>query len=143
MLEQSIGPFKFLALRGQIAPPSERIEVLRRPGINGAAFMEMGRVSEEFVLRSQVDMVSPWHAHWWFGEYLKLKEDDPVPLVKDDVDMVSLIRPFIVKVIDVKMALIEARIGGVGGLNEPSEAWLEADWTLVAVELSSQEKEFV
>ncbi len=135
MADQSIGNFDFLILAGTVVPPSPRIEPFTRPGIDGVGFMNLGRQPEPFTLRSKVDAADLAAAYDEFELYLGLKDQNPVSLVKDGLASASSRAPFLVKVIDVKLAVCRAVIGVVGGISPPSGAWLEADWHLVAVEI--------
>ncbi len=134
-LTQRIGGFYFLALHGQVAPPSMRVEPVARPGIDGAAYWMLGVLGEPFVLRSQVDAVNLAYAQDAFDQYVLLKDAGPVILVKDSLDFTTATNPWKVKVLEVRLAACRKIVACVGGLNPPSLALLEADWQLQAVEV--------
>ena len=135
MAQSSIGDFYFLSLDGAVQPPSQRIEPFQRPGVEGTGFTAGGWAGVPFMLRSRVDGVNLVVCAQAFAEYLLYKEAGPKRLVKGGIDYYHDFRPWVVKVVDVKLALMESRLTAVGGLNWPSLAWLEADWTLIGVEL--------
>lgn len=136
MAVHKIGGNLFLALRGQVVPPSQRVVPVERPGVDGAGFLFLGRLPEPFTLRSQVDCQSLIDGQLRFDSYLELKDADGVELIKDSLAYLEAPRPWMVKVVDVQLVTLRAIIGMVGGLHWPSLAWLEADWTLVPVEVS-------
>ena len=134
-LTHRIGGFWFLTLLGQVAPPSMRVEPVVRPGIDGAAYWMLGRLGEPFILRSQVDAVNLAYAQDAFDQYVLLKEEGPVLLVKDGLDFTTATNPWIAKVLEVRLVACRAVAACVGGFNPPSLAFVEADWQLQAVEI--------
>jgi hypothetical protein len=130
-MSASIGQFEFLSLAGQVEPPKEECLLLSRPGVEGVAVWRVGKRGIKFTLRSTVDAESHAHARQLFAAYAATIGGEPVELVWDGLEMTD--EGFKVIVLDVRPVEIKAIIGGVGGLNYPSEGWCVCDWDLVAV----------
>lgn len=127
----SIGTFTFLALDGHPVPPRDECVVLTRPGVEGAAVWRSGARGTRFTLRSFVDAKDLEAARGLYAGYLAAIGGDPLELTW--YDLKSTDEGYKVVVLDCRPAEIKAIIGGVGGLNPPSEGWCECDWDLIAV----------
>jgi len=123
-----IGEFEFLTLHGRPSPPAEQVEVVARGGVDGLGIWRTGVRGQPFRMFSQVDAPSLEIAADEFERYQALIGQDPVEMVQDDV-----IRDWKVAVLGVQLVSRYAIMVPVGGLNFPSLAWLEAEWTLVAI----------
>jgi hypothetical protein len=128
-MQNSIGSFPFIDLAGPLGLPSSVIALLVRAGVDGQTLVDDGQRGEPFTLRSKLDVASMADGVNEFDGYRGLVGTDPVSLVYQDVDLDGLAS---FSVLGVKMVQLKALVGAVGGLNPPSGAWLEADWTLVA-----------
>ena len=80
-----------------------------------------------------------WTSHFlesaWleYAGYRELVGGDPQDLIYQDLDLASLDGIAGFAVTDIGMPFIRAIGGGSGGLRPPSLAYLECDWTLVAI----------
>lgn len=128
MLEHYIGPFQFVVLKGNPLLPTEQVELIQRPGVPGVGMLRTGVRGTPFTLLSKVDAPSVDDAHYLIRQYESIVGGDPVQLVKDSIWYGPLCFVLAVRSVDVR-----AIVGGVGGLNEESYAWAEAEWDLVAI----------
>jgi hypothetical protein len=130
----TIGPFVFIALRGEALPPQQRILADDRPGIDGTEFVQIGKKGEPFVLISQVDAQSYAAAKVFLRTYQEATTWDAQQLVQGGVSSVDL--GYKVKVLAVR-PLRMMTIRGATGLRHhpPSQGWIECQWDLVAVPL--------
>jgi hypothetical protein len=136
-MTHSIGAFTFVTLAGDPSPLKQQTLVLARPGVDGVAVWLLGTRGEKFTLRSAVDAGSFSDARGLFTQYKALIGGDPVKLVWNGLKMED--ETFAVIVLDVRPVSIRRILGGVGGLNAPSQGWCECDWDLVAVEQAPAE----
>jgi hypothetical protein len=129
-----IGDFEFIALRGEPVIPKQAVAIMDRPGIDGSEKILLGKKGVPFALVSQVDQASYQAAKETLLEYQDLIAEDSVALVQAGVDSEQL--GYRVQVLNVNEAPGGCRPirGAVGNaLNQPSEAFLEAIWELIAV----------
>lgn len=131
----SIGEHEFCTLDGPVSRRQERVRTVSRPGVPDHALWLENLAAEPFDLVSQVDCTSRADAETKFRQYVLLTGADPVKLVKGDVDFEATEG---VQHAVLRVEQIEARqiLTCVGGLNPPSEAWLVARWTLLAIPVS-------
>ena len=130
-MADSIGDESFVLLSGQIDDPSDQVEVIQRPGVDGVAFRLMGNHPSPFELVSLEDFSSLSGARDAMIAYKALKGGDPVDLVWQDVTPDDQ-----VKVIDVVQHELRAAtciIGGVNLANGSTGFLLRARWTLIFV----------
>lgn len=136
-MQNSIGTSEFTILKGQVVPPSERLESHERPGVNGTGFWKLGTAGHPFVLRSIVDCASLADAEHTFSDYLSHKGDAVLTLIKDGMDYSAHVTPaWGVKVVDVRQVELTARGAIVGGLNvtDGNDGYvLVCEWSLVAM----------
>ncbi|HUX16796.1 MAG TPA: hypothetical protein VMW52_10015 [Phycisphaerae bacterium] len=130
-----LGSIPVLAFRGNPERLKEIAMVLMRPGVEGVAVWRSAKKGLPFQLRSESDAYNLGHATALYRNYCNQIAQDPQPIMWKGLD---LSRDKIgVVVLDVKMVLCQRQILGVGGLFYPSLAWLECDWNMVAVPLTS------
>ena len=129
LVANSIGEFEFLELGGFPAPLKERISVLTRAGVDGVTLLADGVRGEEFILRSKVDHEDMEAA---LEAYLAHAAEigSLVDIVYQDQLLNDGDHKFVI--LDVTIAVLHALGGAVGGLHDPSYAWLECDWRLIA-----------
>lgn len=130
-MSDSIDSFSFLALRGTPVWPVEQVKVIQRAGVDGSAFLYLGKNCPPFQLSSIVDVASMAVGAALLLSYQALTEDEPVALVQGSVDWSAA--DLWVKVLNVQQKALQAAVT-VGGLNPPSLAILEATWTLQGIE---------
>jgi hypothetical protein len=132
LVENSIHTFQFIDLAGQPDPLKPQIQVVTRAGVDGVTLVNDGTRGTPFVLRSKVDQTSLATARQTFLSYRDLIGGAAVEAVWQDVDLFA--EGTLFEVLDVRQVVLRKLAIGVGGFNPPSEAWLECDWTLIAVE---------
>ncbi len=133
MLDNFIGQHQFIVLAGNPVAPVEEIEgPIRRKGVDGLGLSKTGKRGRPFTLRSKVDAQDIDEAKDMVKRYRELIGAAPVSLIHDDYNFNQ--EDWRVAVLDVRTAVIHAVATATGGLNEPSEAWLEVDWVLIAIE---------
>lgn len=130
----SISGFPFIALEGEVVPPSYQVVANDRPGVDGTEFILVGNKGRPFSLVSKVDCASYVEGRSViFPAYLATKVLQPVPLTQGGI--VSTSDGWLVKVLDVIMlrcATIRGAVGNKQG-NSPNQGYLECRWDLVAV----------
>lgn len=133
-LANSIGDHEFIALLGQVVPPLEwPAEPRVRLGVDGTTFMRIGRRGRQFTLKSQVDCEDLADGRLIYSNYSQEILADPLVLVQDDYDF-DFSEDFKIVVMAVRLVTLHKMIVASGGLADPSEAFLECEWDLVAVE---------
>ena len=130
-----LGSIPVLAFRGNPERLKEMAQCLSRPGVEGVAVWRTAKRGLPFQLRSESDARSLSHATALYRWYCAQIAQDPQPLVWKALDL-SRDRIGVV-VLDVRMAVCTRQLLGVGGLFPPSQAWLECDWSMVAVPLQN------
>jgi hypothetical protein len=131
-----LGNIPVLAFRGNPERLKEVAMVMMRPGVEGVAVWRAAKRGLPFALRSESDARNLAHATALYRAYCGQIAQDPQALVWKGLD---LSRDGIgVVVLDVRMVVCIRQILGVGGMFAPSQAWLECDWSLVAVPLQTQ-----
>ena len=132
MATNSIGDFEFVALTGQPGrADDEQVVVKSRPGVDGGVLWLKGQRGRPFTFRSAVDAPTFGYARWLYGQYLTLKDHDPVPLVWGGINMEQ--EGYRVAVVEVSPVQVGPMMASAGGINPPSYGWAEFDWTLVAI----------
>ena len=140
VLKNTIGDHEFIALQGSPSPPVEwPAKPVQRLGVDGTAFWRVGKRGRPFKLRSQVDCEDLDDAHAEFQLYLASILIDPLVLVVDDYDYDAEDDNWKVVVLDVRQVTLHKTLVAQGGLADPSAAWLEADWDLIAFENVEEE----
>lgn len=133
LLENKIGPFQFLGIRGPLAPLKEILSLDERPGVNGTEITREGEKGRPFTVRTWVDQASYQDARNTFLLYLFQIGRDPVQMIRGGEN--SFAEGYRVIVLDVREVFIGTIVPGPGGLNAPSAGYLECDWDLLAVPL--------
>ncbi len=132
MLQQRIGQFEFLDLVGNPEQVKRQIVALARAGVDGHTLIDEGSRGTPFPLISRVDQQHLEHGRATYRSYCELIGSEPVELVWQDLDMT--LESFQVAVLNVVQRNLHALAwGSAGGLHPPSLAWLECEWTLLAV----------
>jgi hypothetical protein len=132
----SIGPYVFLDLKGNIDPLKQEVELLKRPGVAGVGLKLTGVRGRPFTLHSVCDALDRDDAQETYINYTNLIADGPQNLVQYDFDFSTYGVGFLV--LDVKQIRRAQMLFVTGGLFPPSRGWVEADWTLVCVALAEE-----
>lgn len=131
--ENSIGPYNFVTLLGQVLPLRETLEMDQRGGVDGTEFTKLGEKGQPFQIVSQVDSESYDNAWQTLHGYRSLISDPPKELVVHNTPFSTF--GYNVKVLAVNPLPNSPRAirSVTGGLFPPSRAWLECVWDLIAV----------
>ena len=138
MLQNSIGPYRFLELRGVPDFIGERMEAIQRPGVDGTTFRKLGKHGIPFACVSRVDCLTMQSAGALVTLYKGMLGIGPQELIRAGIPQ-SI---YGVAVVTLEIKPIVTRAIGVcsGGLNGVlSRAWLECIWQLMPVEVSGEE----
>ena len=131
-LWNQIGAFKFLDLVGGIRLPQEESELLVRPGVDGVGIKFQGLRGKPFTLHSKVDAEDLADAHTAGRNYQQLVNNGFLySVAQQGIDYTNFGVEF--AVLEVQNIRVSGRLLVMGGLFPPSLAWIEADWTLIAV----------
>jgi hypothetical protein len=133
IVTNSIGSFAFIELTGQPGSVVSSIGMATRAGVDGVTLSDEGERGRPFILRSKTDVEDLESAWLEYAGYRELVGGDPQDLIYQDLDLASLDGIAGFAVTDIGMPFIRAIGGGSGGLRPPSLAYLECDWTLVAI----------
>lgn len=125
-----LGNEAFVTLDGEVRVPSEQLEIVDRPGVDGLGFWRTGVRGMPFELVSGVDV-----QHLGAGQqkrlaYAALIGSNPLSLVQYDVHWDQVELRFVVLDVETQIREIAAL---VGGFSQASRAWVRARWTLIAV----------
>ena len=131
-ITEAIGQFWFISLEGHPIGITEQPVVVERPGVNGSAMWRSGIRGEPFILRSGLDTVNLAFAELAYNLYRGIVGTYKDLLWKGMPWTGPFTQVAVLKVTPVK---IQAMIGGVGGLNPPSQGWCECDWKLQTVSI--------
>jgi hypothetical protein len=134
MLQYSIGDARFLDMSGMPDFVKLALEVIERPGIDGAAFLDYGYRGREFNVRTKVDCIDYPAAVECFADYCTLVGGDPLNVFYMGQSLLRFNVKF--QVLDVRAVTVCQMAGGIGGLHPPSQGLCEADWTLKCVPLA-------
>ncbi len=131
-LWNQIGPFPFLDLRGGIERFKQEVEILARPGVNGAGFKQLGLKGRPFNCHSRVDAESVQDAQLaWENYSLIVGDGNAYYVAQYGTDFTIFGVQFIV--LDVRLVTIKAMALFQGGIFPPSQGWIEAEWTLFPI----------
>jgi hypothetical protein len=132
LVNNQIGAFQFLDLAGVPDTSKRQVTPIARPGVAGVTLVDEDRRGVPFVVRSRVDQVDLATAWATYLDYCELIGTDLIEMEWQDVTISSTF--IFVAVMDVKLVRLHALRTAVGGLNSPSGAWLECEWTLLPVQ---------
>lgn len=135
-LLSSIGDFLFLDLHGAVELLQEKTELLTRPGVDGTGLVQQGYRGTPFTVRSRVDQANLAEANDAVVGYLSYVGQGAFPLVQYACNFTAAYGVGFL-VLAVKPVVLRSNLFLMGGLNPPSLAWLEADWTLCCVDLAA------
>lgn len=124
-----IGSFFFVALRGYPDVPKPQLEVETRPAVNGAQVTFLGYHPQRFTLRSQVDAPTFFAARQLFIAYQSLIGAAPVLCIWSGYDLSA--EGLLHLVLDVRCVQCKTIPLAIGGINPPSQGYLECDWDLL------------
>jgi hypothetical protein len=133
----AIDQYEVLDIQPMPDLPKQRLELVERPGVDGTAIWETGVRGRPCTVRTRVDQPDPSTAMEVFGDYCSLVDEDPVEVTFAARPMSDLGAKY--QVLDVRIIEICGITGASGGLNSPSEAWLECEWDLLPVPCSDGE----
>jgi hypothetical protein len=129
-----IGDEELLGISGIPDFPGQAIEPIERPGIDGAAFWDIGVRGPAATLRAWVDAATLWDALETFNRWRKYPLRSPQDVIYGGISLEGFGVRF--QVLAVRQVLICATAGGTGGLHSPSNGWCEADWMVKAVSVT-------
>lgn len=133
-LWNQIAQFKFLDLVGGIRLPQEEAELLERPGVDGVGLQFQGLRGKPFTLHSKVDAEDLADAHAAGRNYQQIVNNGFLySIAHQGIDYTNFGVEF--AVLEVANIRVSSRWLLMGGLFPPSLGWIEADWTLVAVQI--------
>ena len=132
MSRNSIGEFEFISLDGNPGVLQEQVDLIHRPGTDGALIRLRGKHPIPFQLVSRVDAEDVAHGRELLGKYRDLIGEPAVPMIWADAPIAS--EGAKVSVLNVSQLSLRSIATATGGLNPPSGAWLEAAWILLLVE---------
>jgi len=135
LVSNQIDAFAFISLDGNPQALKKQLTPLARAGVDGTTLLDEGSRGRAFTLRSKVDQANVTTGWRTLQEYKDLIGTDPVDLIWNDAELSE--DTVQVAVLDVTLARLVALAGGTGGLNPPSLAWLECDWTLLPIDVST------
>lgn|GEM_PF-3196877 len=125
--------YDFISLEGQPIWPTMRIKPIQRAGVDGTAFLLIGKAGQEFTLVSGVDVADMNAGYSLLYEYQQLIGASPVTLMKGGVEHSDVNR--YVEVLNVQEERLFAIENSTGGLVANSRAYLQARWTLMGLEM--------
>lgn len=127
----SIGTHRFVEIVGDPDVLKEQIEIIQRPGVDGTLLRKMGKQGVPFQFLSRVDCQDLADGRDRLQAYAELIGGPAVAMVWSDRNL--NIESAMVSVLDVQPRLLKKIGPASGGLNPPSDAWLEAIWTLILI----------
>lgn len=133
----SIGIHQFLSLDEAIDPPGESVDVVVRKNVDGVGLFLTGKRGQPFTLTSTVDQVDLTTAGDTMIAYKETLAEGLLTLVHVGRDYTNdkLLKFKVLNVVEVVRRTVVYT--GFDLLNAPSEAQLIAQWTLVAVKVTS------
>ncbi len=124
--------YSFLSLRGQPDAVKQRLEILVRNGVAGVGLFQTGVRGAPFSLVSAVDAASFAVARALYSSYRTLIGANPIEITWSDLDIDS-IDAVEFAVLNVTPLVIQRIGNSSGGLNSPSNGWIEARWDLIPI----------
>jgi hypothetical protein len=137
MVQNWIGAYQFVTLSRPPTGITPGTRLMTRPGVAGVAMWLTAERGRPFVLRSGLDTVNYGLAIFTYKLYRTLVGTNPTRLIQGNVSWTDEdTKILVLDVLPAGEEGIRALIGGVGGLNYPSQGFLECDWTLCFVDVS-------
>jgi hypothetical protein len=134
LLENKIGIHTFISLKGYWNPPAQIKQIDDRPGVNGSELILVGKKGEPFTMISQTDAESYEGALSYILDYLALIDGDAVEVVKGGVSCETFgFRCSVLRVREIDCFAIRGAAGNY--LSPPSQGFVIAEWTLIAIPL--------
>lgn len=133
LTDNSIGPFPFISLQGQLQPPREMTSIDDRPGVDGTEITLLGNKGEPFTMISRVDAENLSNGEMYHSVY-KTIIGTAVELVRGGVSTEA--NGYLVMVLAVRRLDVFPISGAVGNtIHPPSEAMVITEWDLISVPL--------
>ena len=133
-LDNLIGDFRVQGFRGHRDPPTQRLQLDERPGVDGTEITKLGVKGLPFPIISWVD-TADYDAAWAeFEQYKTLVGGDATDLIVAGISTL-LVENYLVKVLDVRALEVAPIRPGAGGLNPPSQGFLMVQWDLLPLPL--------
>ena len=130
-LTNSIGPFRFISLDGELDHTGESIAIDSRPGVYGMEFTLLGEKGQPFSMMSIVDVDDLTQASIQMISYKELIELNTVNVWKNGIPILG---GFLVKVLNVTKTRAFKIVTPVGNkISNQAGAILECRWDLIAV----------
>jgi hypothetical protein len=137
MVQNWLGAYQFVTLSRPPVGITPGTRLMTRPGVAGVAMWLTAERGRPFVLRSGLDTVNYALAIFTYKLYRTLVGTKPTRLIQGNVSWTDEdTKILVLDVLPAGEEGIRALIGGVGGLNYPSQGFLECDWTLCFVDVS-------
>ena len=127
MATNKIGVYEFIELVRPADIHDEDVEIITRPGVDGIILRRLGKRGKPFDLISREDVASLTAGRQGISAYKDMIGGDAVVVIQNGVTLAP--DYFVVAVRPLRLRAIAT---ATGGLNPPSNAWLECAWTLVA-----------
>lgn len=132
VLDNKIGDFDFIALRGNVNAPAMQLVLDQRAGVDGVEVTQTGTRAAPSVLTSARDVADLAAGRRLYRDYLDSITENPVEVIQDGES--SLDGQWKAQVLGVRLVVLEAITASVGGLEEdPPSAILVCEWTIIAI----------
>lgn len=125
-----IGSHTFLSIDGVPPVRQQEGQIVVRPGVNGSAFWLTGKRGQPFTVRTRVDCTSKAAAMAKRVEYTQLVFAGKQSMTWGDHLIATDGDDAKVMVLAVRPILAVEIVTSSGGLNAPSEGFLECEWDL-------------
>ena len=131
-----IGDEELFSIAGMPELPKQQLQIVERPGVDGAGLFDLGKHGKPFQVVSKCDYADIQAAHDAAARYCALIEGPPLQIVHGDVNYSGYGVYF--QVLDVKAGPPRGLVNAAGGVNPPSQAWMEAAWTLLPLPIPAE-----
>jgi len=126
-----IGPHTFLSIDGVPPVRQQEGQIIVRPGVNGSAFWLTGKRGEPFTVRTRVDCTTKAAAMAKRVEYAELAFAGKQSMTWGDHLVATDGDDAKVMVLAVRPLRADEIVTSSGGLNSPSNGFLECEWDLI------------
>lgn len=132
----AIGPYSFVAMSGRLDVPTEQIDKIKRPGVDGIGLWKTGRRAEQSQVRTVIDATTLSEARSKLIDYRSLIGADPVPVIQDDwfFDAANGCRFAVLAVRETQIQEVATICGGLNVPTGDNGAKLVCEWDVIAVE---------